>query len=168
MLESWYTDIYLDLDFTSNIHFQSYEVARHSLKWLNISVEYLSALRVNLVYVTDRYFRRYQYYISQGKYCFANYYFWRNFSLSILNFPKHELMLMTIIYAYGIVRKASSLRAQAWCSGDLSPYRRTQRCSMHFLVWQSNKAVKRIGDSVRWADLTIRLVLKVNIMSAGW
>ena len=31
---------------------------------------------------------------------------------------------------------------------------------------KSNCAVKRIGESARWADLTIRLVVKANSMSA--
>ena len=48
----------------------------------------------------------------------------------------------------------------------------TQRCCMYFLVriticnGKSNWAVKRFGESARWANLTIRLVLKTNSMSA--
>ena len=67
----------------------------------------------------------------------------------------------------------TSRKARAWC-GDkcrdqpIEPY---QRCSMHFLVRisetaKSNCAVKRIGESARWDDLTIRLVAKANSMSA--
>ena len=33
---------------------------------------------------------------------------------------------------------------------------------------KSNWLVERIGESVRWADLTIRLIVKANIMSVRW
>ena len=61
-------------------------------------------------------------------------------------------------------------QASAWCGNEcwyqlISPY---QRCSMHSLIKtaKSNWAVKRIGESERWADLTIRLLVKANSMSA--
>ena len=56
-------------------------------------------------------------------------------------------------------------------SAEISPSRRTQRCSMHFLVrisiWNGNIKLcsEAFGESARWADLTIRLVVKANSMS---
>ena len=35
-----------------------------------------------------------------------------------------------------------------------------------FEAAKSNRAVKRLGESVRWADLTIRLIVKTNSMGA--
>ena len=56
-------------------------------------------------------------------------------------------------------------------SAEISQSRRTQRCSMYFLVpifevVKLKLTVKRIGESARWADLTIRLIVKANSMSA--
>ena len=47
-------------------------------------------------------------------------------------------------------------------SAEISPSRRTQRCSMYFLVFSMKWQVKRIGENAKWADLTIRLVVKAN------
>ena len=57
---------------------------------------------------------------------------------------------------------------------EISPSRRTNDAVCIFLYEylsesaKSNCAVKRIGESVRWADLTISLVMKNNIMSVRW
>ena len=57
-------------------------------------------------------------------------------------------------------------------SAEISPLRRTNDAvcifSYEYLseTAKSNCAVKRIGESARWDDLTIRLVVKANSMSA--
>ena len=58
-------------------------------------------------------------------------------------------------------------------SAEISPCRRTNDAvcrtifSYEYLFEAaiSNRAVKRLGESVRWADLTIRLIVKTNSMS---
>ena len=57
-------------------------------------------------------------------------------------------------------------------SAEISPFRRTNDAvcifSYEYLseMAKSNCAVKRIGESARWADLTMRLIVKANSMSA--